>query len=686
MGPAIADCGPTGFVFVDKAASQPPPESVDNFDAPSGLDNVSDNYRINAQQRPVSDDHEMHIDRAEPHDSATLPVPFPPMPYASNTSSNPPFYTASIPHVPLPEARAADDRYNALLHRIDDQRWSLRDQRESLHGGRVRLHARRQDLRETIDRTMMQVDMALKLLEQFWLDRDAELPKEIRSAFESANLWSAELERTEKDFRKAEKAYDLDEWDYTEQESKFVDDMYADEPFARDPSGPGFLGIGELTQHAFGDDPKGTLLMAAETKSSQSQSQSVVDVMAEEPASEQDTLQSTLIPDSNFVRSMTSQSLNALNIKPTTRFMTRPYSENDLTLMKLEWSDTRARIEEWLFDALEQSTIQKDLLRRLTDFDGLNFQDWWKLVRYHWRSDSPSDVVFHTGDTTVPPTTTGCRTSVIDVIEVHVPSGEGTPEPQMPLQSPLVSLDRLVDAFEDIDFPKAIKPIDLLEPAIETVHQKRTSSTDDHSLSLREVPWQDTVHSEDSPEVSAHGEDAVATRKTQPSDHELSVGLAPVFTAHDTHSNFHGRGNVLRDGKDTSVFFADIRVAQPTLHSIPPSLSKDSGDDLRSTTSSPRSTAYSLRTENTLARDGDSQPEATGERDKLNLREISLFYIEVQDSQTWYLPLLRLTPNEVSRAPSSDTPCHITKNSLQALPFVSNTSFIHRLPGPSSLC
>jgi hypothetical protein len=394
----------------------------------------------------------------------------------------------SLP-TPYVEPPRPPDFYESFLERIDDQRWELRDARENLHGDRARLRARRRALQAARDTAAIQAAKAFDLLKRYLLEQNVETPQNIQSALDVADTLRDRLGEDEVDYEQAEDLYNMKEWEYTETEKNFVDDVYAHESLDSVPANDE-----GLTQFALGasedpnaypwevmgssrpttvdnvdlEEPKDSLIhdRAASVVSTMSDSSPIVMSDTSLEGEMLDTMHDHPARDNQLSAKLSFSSIPVGNSSApfTTPGLTRPYSESDLAPVRLHWSDTRKRIEQWLLDALKGSHIQQAQLRNWLSGDTLEFKEWWAKVERYWNSDSPTSMVFHTGDTVASPLGPSHKSSTGNRNNGPAEASVSDHELKTSIASPLALLDRVVYA-EDSTSPLAIGSSDLGEPS-----------------------------------------------------------------------------------------------------------------------------------------------------------------------------------------------------------------------------
>ncbi|KAF2030975.1 hypothetical protein EK21DRAFT_111424 [Setomelanomma holmii] len=608
--------------------------------------------------------------------------------------------TLDSPFTPVRQS-ASRNSYQDLLNRIEDHQDELQDARESMIGVRFRLRKRRQELRTTRAQAATQAGVAFDRVKRYLLERGLDLPQDVQYAIEDADIWRDRLGEQEVEFEQAEEHYNLEEWKYTEREKQFVEDMFAATPLASTLLAPASADV----------DTRG--LIEGSSDLLELQYIPALPELDELPANvldlhqltaqEQCTAQTdTLLASFDFVSiqrcAPMSLSLSAVPTKneEVIQTLTRPYSETDLTQVRLNWADTRSRIEDWLLDALEHSHLQKAQLRsQLSSEMGDN--EWWQLVLQHWKSDSPGRTAFHTGDTTAPRTSVSQAASAtlnmlleaVVVDDVHT---------KALTTSPLISLDEIVDALEDVDFPLQIKPSDLMEPGPKHVtFDARSPSV--HSLSTEPTTVTRTssgldVSSASSVEggwsrVSSVNADTVRQEPRTDNDQTASP---QNLGSHEFSENSHSsprdaifavetvkpmtrvqsttRAPVTTSSQD--FLFVNRKTVQPY-----PLQVKKSSEQPHGLSDTPR--PGSLDHSKTASSIGEIDLPAS----RSDITKTVAPYIRVQSPEPWSLPLLRLTPR--SSHSSVDLTQDERTSHLENIPFVSLSDNPFRLPGPSRL-
>jgi hypothetical protein len=139
-------------------------------------------------------------------------------------------------------------------------------------------------------------------------------------------------------------------------------------------------------------------------------------------------------------------------------------SQNELPceVVRSTWSKTYGQIENWLLGSLVLSKFEQAQFRSLLSRPSLSDKDWWGLVLESWFSNSPTNSVYHTGDTTVSGRTTRSAVSSTTMRRLFKSSSSDVSLVESSVANPLVSNDRVLDALETTDFPLQIEPEDLI--------------------------------------------------------------------------------------------------------------------------------------------------------------------------------------------------------------------------------
>jgi hypothetical protein len=619
-----------------------------------------------------------------PSTSPSLPPPVPFQPLITPTESIEWPNTAPIWSTkPLVNS----NRYEDLLERIEERRWQLREAREKLHGARVRLRQQRGELRTTRNKALGQAATAFDRLRKYLLEWKVDLPQEVQYAFEEAEVWRERVGAQEDDYEKAEAGYNLDEWNYTEKESRFVDDMYGSEPLTSAPPTTKASDIEDLTRFSLGTVGAHDVVDASE-----GESLLLEHLEAEDNSNTMEPLRNGSLDATQSMqkRPSSSLSLNMPREQLAARLASRPHSESDLMQVKLDWSDTRERIEAWLLDALQQSNIQKTQLKNLLQTSIWDYEDWWELVVKHWKSNSPGSTVFHTGDTTISRSATkqSDPPPVLDKNFAKMTTLDLDAEPAT--SSPFVGSDHTVDALYDTYFPVHVKSSNFLGPTPAYVSSATTelryasiSSSEptlDPKLFRRHYVPEPCDEHDSSRDFSGNVDTVLPV-------HEPSKKL-PMDThgAENLHQSDESRPRISHEYQHPSTFdsSATPKLQLPTqeLASSPePSTSMTA----TGTTLCIHPDSYAISTASASTDEGATTAHTPTPLDPSDSSGHTLpsLFIRVQSPEPWNLPVVRLTP-----LPSPSSGEHSSKaNTHQAkdVPFVDFPSSPFRLPGPSKI-
>jgi hypothetical protein len=355
------------------------------------------------------------------------------------------------------------DRYAEFLERVGEKQEDLRDAREALLGSRFRLQVQRRELLATRSKAASHAGAAFNRLRQYLIELDIDLPDEIESAFSEAEAFRNTLGEQEVDYDEAEKAYDLEEWKYTAEEARFIDELPSSAPAPSQPdrSYPPFDGHEASLRFSFGPQDIANIVAESEGALYLPLYRPDIPLESDDDLSDgQSTVPGDLYqhtPDSNEL-----QDIKAL--KDPKAYSDGLVQSEGLAIghSRVKWAGTRRYIDEWLLNSLDTSELEKSRLKHSTDGDGLSDSEWWELLGQYWFLDTPEGSNYHTGDTTVSDESSGLLssnamrrlfdTSDTSEFETH----------QFP-PTPLLAQDRVIDAPELIDFPTNIEPRDLVE-------------------------------------------------------------------------------------------------------------------------------------------------------------------------------------------------------------------------------
>ncbi|KAH7081327.1 hypothetical protein BKA63DRAFT_561874 [Paraphoma chrysanthemicola] len=599
---------------------------------------------------------------------------------------------------PSPDGRSTNSQYRHedLLEQIEEHQEDLRDAREVVVGSRFRLRTKRQELRATRETASSQSGSAFTLIRKFLLEQKVALPQQIEYAMEDAETWRDRLGEREVDYELAEEQYNRDEWNYTEREKKFVEDIFVSMRGASSKLTPLGGSAQDLTSYSIG----------VEMPEPHEYAPDITDVgnLAPDITLDYSNLSATMFtqddyavePETNRARLSTSHSLYAVpnRREQQEKLLTRPYSETDLAPLRFEWSDTRKRIEGWLLEALEGSKVQQAQLWNVLSSSGVNDKDWWQLVIRNWASDSPGNNPFHTGDTTASDKSLNSAASADTMRKSSNDPGKELEEGPSSA-SPLISLDRVVDALESFDFPRNIEPHDLVDPAPAKHVTFMMRSQSARSMSTQPTAVTRSSSGLDFSSMSSVEEDlsyvssadADTIRPEEPVDKENMESESPLGSLETQH----GQTTVVANDVATThpgVQQADIPVVLTEMQSDTQSSADIHFDSSKSfpltpetlpTDSSHLDHAVLQQMENasSVAKEELNQSIPTRNED---VWSPPTPFIPVKSPEPWSLPLLRLTPLPT---PKAFHPLHSSEShNLENIPFVLFSDNPFRLPGP----
>jgi hypothetical protein len=551
-----------------------------------------------------------------------------------------------------------------FLDTIEDNQDDIRDTRERLVGVRFRLRTKRRELKATREDAVVKAGVAFSRVKTFLLMQSLELPPDIQKALDDADTSRDILGTQETEYEEAEDSYNLEEWLYSDKETKFVDNL-----FSTLQSSP--ITIGQPPDR-FGQTQTSQIPPSVErfgpalpTLPVLSRANALVhDVLPSYEASEHaeyvEKLQVYESPEP-LERALESVSLHDISLKAA--YIVEPFnrsqSENDLNLARQKWSQTRDRIDKWMLEAVDDSRFQKAQLRNQLSKPNLNDKDWWRLVVEHWRSTSPSLSAFHTGDTTVLASTTSepasaksLQKSLGDLELVETEDGPST-------ATPLVQDDRHVDALEVIDFPSDLK----LSEVFGRTPKRVTFLGSDQSISSQ-LTINTCVFSEtESSSVSSNSANDHPHHGSILARGGLRLQTQPSHTKSQPRRKLEDINHALIHSKLTRFAVQSIEDRIPSSRNM---FAHQSDEH------SPARVAHILGTGTTstsMARSRTRHPFPV--------------YIKVEGPKPWNLPLLRLTP--LAPPMFKDSPTERSVQHFWNTPFVSISGSPARLPGPSNL-
>jgi serine/threonine protein kinase len=289
---------------------------------------------------------------------------------------------------------------------IEDKRDDIRDTRERLMGARFRLQTKRHELKATREDGIIKAGIAFNRVKMFLLMQGLELPPDIHNALDDTDTSRDILYTQETEYEEAEDNYNLEEWLYTDKETKFLDDLFStlsSSPIAIGHP-PDRFGQAQIPQipSSVGESGFAPPLSPVLSRDNALVHDAIASSKPNEHAEYAERLQIYESPGS-LERPFELDSL--YDLPPKAAHSVEPFErvreEHDLNFAQQKWSQTRDRIDKWILEAVDNSKFQKAQLRN--HLLETNFDDtaWWRLVVEHWSSTSPSLLAFHTGDSTI---------------------------------------------------------------------------------------------------------------------------------------------------------------------------------------------------------------------------------------------------------------------------------------------
>jgi hypothetical protein len=620
-----------------------------------------------------------------PQHTQTSPPPPPPPP--------PP----PLSHPSIFQPRPISGSRHDFLESIEDRQDDIRDAREQLVGIRVRLRRKRLEVRATREEVGVKVGFAVDHIKRFLLLQRLELPRNLQDALDDADAARDKLGIQESEFEEAEERHNLEEWKYTDKETRFVQDLYAFHSSGSVATEhiPKPVRQPDDVQSAFAFDDVGRSSNASQTSSSSIALAAQTDPKSQEMHIDQPLAGSVDYPlgSKSLVDAKGGSGDQALLAR-------RPQSENDLSSAHLGWTQTRGRIDEWLLEALQDSTFQRAQLRNILPEKTSTREDWLKLVIRHWKSASPTLSAFHTGDTTTP----GSLSSGLISAKTMQKLFEETPPfdvgEQPSSATPLVEDDHNVDALKDTEFPSDIKLSEMLDrPSKRVTFDDRSHSALSISpqptivthASSENVPSSVSSYNEllaESSSTLQHGDVPLVTEQTLEPAHLRALSgegsaasrISSCDTLPQTPQNISRDSipSMVRTGNSSRTSETEFQLVVDEAPTPRNKYAETSSDDLHILS------LTSLSVYNTSKNRGDVS-DHTLERWAARSRTRHPFapFIRVKTTEPWSLPLVRLTPFP---APTFADHSKSHRNMhLRTIPFVSISDTPARLPGPQEL-
>ncbi|KAK1917730.1 hypothetical protein P3342_000444 [Pyrenophora teres f. teres] len=424
---------------------------------------------------------------------------------------------------------ATIDPYQDLLDYIEDQQDELRDARDDLVGSRSRLHTKRRELRESREKVDTQIAMALDRTIRFLAENSMELPDDIKEAISKANSIREGLIQSESELEHEEEIYNLEEWRYTQKETQFVDDLPGQRPALHAPSLPIPLlemrNVDTETITQFSSGPAEPIYLPAHldlieprpdtTTSKYHHPEIPLNVKNKylhcEPHSQIPPKQPLPPPPPPPPPGRSPMTLNTntqdiggdkqsepqldvvsefslLGCSPQTTLQTpdsvvedeevaqgfRPGRDAGLEPDRVRWAVTHSRIDDWLFEILSESKLEKTLLKEILLHAAFGEKRWWHLVEENWTPDTSEDIEPPTGDTVA---SSGSASELASSTPIFRPVSPNS-KANLSTIDPLFPIDHLFEDSELFHFPAKIEAGDLLEPEPEHANPMRWTLSD----------------------------------------------------------------------------------------------------------------------------------------------------------------------------------------------------------------
>lgn len=285
---------------------------------------------------------------------------------------------------------------SASLDKLENEQQSLRDLRDKLLGTRFSVAAKRKELRDLHIQTGVKDGYVFSLLRQYLHDIGADMPQEIEEAFTFASALRDQQGLLEVGYEEAEDSYNRLEWKYSRRETRFVEQLLDNKLVPSDTldrtqsaENLEILQMTNFTAPTTDDNPR-VLSLAA------SSNETIADYILE--PSTFPTKQDLVTQHGASVRFPQSRSVRS-NLNDLALVSTRDVRDVHPTHKHLQWVEKMSKIDEWLFDIVDHSSIEKLCLKATYDFGFADTGIWWEHTK--WLLVQDYSTYFHTGDSTV---------------------------------------------------------------------------------------------------------------------------------------------------------------------------------------------------------------------------------------------------------------------------------------------
>ncbi|CAN9421111.1 unnamed protein product [Alternaria alternata] len=282
------------------------------------------------------------------------------------------------------------------LNKLENEQQSLRDLRDKLLGTRFSVAAKRKELRNLHIQTGAKDGYVFNLLRQYLNDIGADMPQEIEEAFTYASSLRDQLGLLEVGYEEAEDSYNTLEWKYSRRETRFVEQLLDNKLVPSDTLDRShsaenleILQMTNFTAPTTDDDPKASSLAPSSDETS-------VDYILEPSTfpAKQD-----LVPQHGASMKFPQSRSVHNNLNDLTVVSKEDAGDFHPTHKHLRWVEKMSKIDEWVFDMVDDSASQKLCLKAMHDFGFADTGIWWEHTK--WLLVQDYAPYFHTGDSTV---------------------------------------------------------------------------------------------------------------------------------------------------------------------------------------------------------------------------------------------------------------------------------------------
>ena len=329
-------------------------------------------------------------------DEMNVPPPPPPISFAEiNVPPPPPPMNKFLPGGFYPSVTPMA-HLSAESEKLDREQDSLRNLRYKLIGARFAVAAKRQKLRDSHIESGAMVGHTFNLLRQYLNEIGANVPSNISRAFADAASSRDRLGHLEVEYEEAELSYNNLEWKYSRRETRFVEGLLNNNLVPSDTldrsQTPENLEILQLTRSMTPSTNDDIAVLDLASSSDEIGTRSVTDLSAflAEQSLATTLVRSTRIPQP----SSPWKSLSDLTL-----VRTKSAEDYNPIHAHLRWVEKMDKINNWLFDTVDISPLQKLSLKAMHDFGFTDTRAWWEHTK--WLLIQDYSTQFHSGDSTV---------------------------------------------------------------------------------------------------------------------------------------------------------------------------------------------------------------------------------------------------------------------------------------------